>query len=130
MLHSASGWQQCFRLSVTPFDVKLQRPVTKGKCHRQELQSPLKQELGDVPAAWMELPSPRDTSPALEEGNVYGRGVEIDKLEDENFEGESIFELGLGPVHLCDKANTHRAAVRHPHCCNTQIGQECFPAVH
>lgn len=39
--------------------------------------------------------------PALEEGDVHGRGVEVDKLEDEHLEGEGILKGCLRPVHLC-----------------------------
>lgn len=39
--------------------------------------------------------------PALEEGDVDGGGVEVDKLEDEHLEGEGVLELGLRAVHFC-----------------------------
>lgn len=42
-----------------------------------------------------------DHLPALEEGNVYRRGIEVGKLEDEHLEGEGVLEGGLRPVHLC-----------------------------
>ena len=37
---------------------------------------------------------------ALKERNVEDGGVEIDKLEDEDFEGQVVVEVGLGPVHF------------------------------
>lgn len=40
--------------------------------------------------------------PSLKESHVEGRRVEVDKLEDEHFEGESVIMLGLGSVHLCN----------------------------
>ena len=36
----------------------------------------------------------------LEEGNVDDGGVEVDELEDEDFEGEIIVEIWLSSVHL------------------------------
>ncbi len=39
-------------------------------------------------------------SPAFEEGNVNWRRVEVDKLEDENFEDEHVFIFSLSPMHL------------------------------
>lgn len=39
---------------------------------------------------------------AFEESNIEDRGVEVDELEDEHFEGEIVIELSLGTVHLCD----------------------------
>jgi hypothetical protein len=39
---------------------------------------------------------------AFEESDIEDWGVEVDKLEDERFEGEIIIELSLGAVHLCD----------------------------
>ena len=37
---------------------------------------------------------------SFEEGNVNDRRVEIYKLEDEDFEGEIVVILSLGPVHF------------------------------
>ena len=37
---------------------------------------------------------------AFEEGNVDDGGVEVDKLKDENFEGQVIIVLSLCSVHL------------------------------
>ena len=39
----------------------------------------------------------------LEEGNVDDGGVEVDELEDEDFEGEIIVEIWLSSVHLWKK---------------------------
>lgn len=52
--------------------------------------------------------------PALEEGDVDRRGVEVDELEDEHLEGEGILELGLGPVHFCGTESTGSVASRPP----------------
>lgn len=41
-------------------------------------------------------------SPSFKESHIERRRVEVDKLEDEHFEGESIVVLGLGSVHLCN----------------------------
>ncbi len=38
--------------------------------------------------------------PTLEECDVEDGGVEVDELEEENFEGQVVVELGLGPMHL------------------------------
>lgn len=40
-------------------------------------------------------------SPALEEGHVERRRVEVDELEDEYFEDEGVVVLRLRAVHLC-----------------------------
>ena len=36
----------------------------------------------------------------LEEGDVDDGGIEIDELENEDFEGEIVVILSLGPVHF------------------------------
>lgn len=46
---------------------------------------------------------PPNTLPALEEGNVDGRGVEIDKFKDKHLKDESIFIHGLSAMHLCGR---------------------------
>ncbi len=38
--------------------------------------------------------------PPLDEGNVQDGRVEIDELENEDFEGQVVVKLGLGPVHF------------------------------
>lgn len=38
--------------------------------------------------------------PAFEESNINRRRVEVDKLEDENFEDEHVFKLRLSSMHL------------------------------
>lgn len=40
-------------------------------------------------------------SPAFEEGHIERRRVEVDKLEDEDFEDEGVVVLRLRAVHLC-----------------------------
>ena len=37
---------------------------------------------------------------SLEESDVEDGGVEVDELEEKNFEGQVVVELRLGPVHL------------------------------
>ena len=37
---------------------------------------------------------------SFEEGDVDDGGVEIDELEDEDFEGQIVVILSLGPVHF------------------------------
>ena len=37
---------------------------------------------------------------SLEEGDVDDGGIKIDKLEDEDFEGEIVVILSLCPVHF------------------------------
>lgn len=39
-------------------------------------------------------------SPSLEEGDVNRRGVEVDELEDEDFEDEHVFIFTLSAMHL------------------------------
>ena len=41
----------------------------------------------------------------LEEGHVDQGGVEVDELEDENFERQVVIELRLGAMHLCKNEN-------------------------
>lgn len=38
--------------------------------------------------------------PAFKEGNVNWRGVEVNKLEDENFEDEHVFIFVLSAMHF------------------------------
>lgn len=38
--------------------------------------------------------------PALDEGNVQNGGVEIDELENEDFESQIVIEFGLGTMHF------------------------------
>lgn len=45
----------------------------------------------------------KQCSPAFEEGDVNRRWVEVDKLEDENFEDEHVFIFSLSPMHLLKK---------------------------
>lgn len=45
--------------------------------------------------------------PAFEEGNINWRWVEVDKLEDENFEDEHVFIFWLSPMHLWRNGEKH-----------------------
>ena len=36
----------------------------------------------------------------FEEGNVENGRIEVDKLEDEDFECQIVVKLGLGPMHF------------------------------
>ena len=38
--------------------------------------------------------------PALDKGDVQNRGVEIDELENEDFEGQIVVEFRLGAMHF------------------------------
>ena len=45
---------------------------------------------------------------AFEESNVENGRIEIDKLEDENFEGQVVIKLRLSTMHFC---KTKRAKI-------------------
>lgn len=66
--------------------------------------------------------------PAFEEGDVDGRGVEVDKLEDENFQDEHVLIFGLCPVHFYretgGQAGRQRKTGRHSLRCCSEGGQD------
>lgn len=49
-------------------------------------------------------------SPSFKESHIKGRRVEVDKLEDEHLEDESVVILGLCSVHLCN--TSHKNSVK------------------